>query len=735
MNRFLYCIAAVVLLLCGCEKPQARWITVDSTENSAPGTWIEFNKSFDLGRVPGKVEARIAADSKYWLWINGELAVFEGGLKRGPNPVDSYFDIVDISQYLCKGENQLRMLLWHFGKEGFAHKNSGQSGLIFDAPQIGLVSDSTWVSARLSSYMKAENPGPNYRLAESNILYDARLEGKDEFKQSVQMEGWSEGPWGNLVERPIPMWKDSGIILSDYKIRQDDKGNTVLTVKLPYNMHITPFIDVTDNGEGTLIKIETDHVWGGSDDCIRAEYITRNGRQSYESYGWMNGEEMYIIYPADAALTLNAVGYRETGYGCDREGTFHCSDQTINRFWEKAMRTLYVNMRDNFFDCPDRERAQWWGDVTVLIGQSFYQLSPEANHLIRKAIHELVDWQKEDGTLYSPIPAGNWFNELPAQMLSSIGPYGFWYYYLHTGDKETIAHAYPAVRRYLALWQLDEDGLTAYRKGGWSWGDWGSNIDIRLLLAAWHYMALDAASQMAVLTGNEGDVEGYQTMRKSIEKAFNKCWNGEYYRHPSYTGSTDDRVNAMAVLSGLADESKYDAIFELFKTTEHASPYMEKYVLETLVKTGHSDYALERFKKRFATMIEDTFNTTLYEAWTVGSYGGGSTNHAWSGGMLTVIAENICGVRPLKAGWKSFEVCPDPVIPECSITIPSVAGMIESSFKDSENSFVLHLIVPSGCTADVKLPSSEYTSVSVNGKAFSNEMSFKAGEYDIVCNK
>ena len=735
MNRFLYCIAAVVLLLCGCEKPQARWITVDSTENSAPGTWIEFHKSFDLGRVPGKVEAKIAADSKYWLWINGELAVFEGGLKRGPNPKDTYFDTVDISRYLCKGDNQMRVLLCHFGKEGFAHKNSGQSGLIFDAPQIGLVSDSTWVSARLSSYMKAENPGPNYRLAESNILYDARLEGKDEFKQSVQMEGWSEGPWGNLVKRPIPMWKDSGIILSDYKTSHDEKGNTILTVRLPYNMHMTPFIDIIDKEEGTLIKLETDHVWGGSQDCIRAEYITRNGRQSYESYGWMNGEEIRIIYPSDADLTVNAIGYRETGYGCDREGIFHCSDQTINRFWEKAMRTLYVNMRDNFFDCPDRERAQWWGDVTVLIGQSFYQLSPEANHLIRKAIHELVDWQKEDGTLYSPIPAGNWFNELPAQMLSSIGPYGFWYYYLHTGDKETIAHAYPAVRRYLAIWKLDEDGLTAYRKGGWSWGDWGSNIDIRLLLAAWHYMALDAASQMAVLTGNEGDVEGYQTMRMSIEKAFNKCWNGEYYRHPSYTGSTDDRVNAMAVLSGLADESKYDAIFELFKTTEHASPYMEKYVLETLMKIGHGDYALERFKKRFATMIEDTFNTTLYEGWEIGSYGGGSTNHAWSGGMLTVIAENICGVRPLTAGWKSFEVCPDPVIPECSITIPSVAGMIESSFKDSENSFVLHLTVPSGCTADVKLPSSEYTSVSVNGKAFSDEMSFKAGEYDIVCNK
>lgn len=735
MNRFLYCMAVIALFLCGCEKPEAGWITADCLENSAPGTWIEFDKSFDLRRVPSKVEAKIAADSKYWLWINGELAVFEGGLKRGPNPNDSYFDTVDITQYLCKGENQMRVLLCHFGKEGFAHKNSGQSGLIFDASAIGLVSDSTWVSAKLSAYRTADNPAPNYRLAESNILYDARLEGKDEFRPSVQMDGWNEGPWGKLVERPIPMWKDSGVIICDYKTGHDENGNTILTVRLPYNMQMTPFIDVTDNGEGTVIKLETDHIWGGSDNCIRAEYITRNGRQSYESYGWMNGEEMRIIYPADAQLTVNAIGYRETGYGCDREGTFNCSDQTINRFWEKAMRTLYVNMRDNYFDCPDRERAQWWGDVTVLIGQSFYQLSPKANNLVRKAIHELVDWQKEDGTLYSPIPAGNWFNELPAQMLSSVGPYGFWYYYLHTGDKETIEHVYPAVRRYLALWQLDEAGLTAYRKGGWSWGDWGSNIDIRLLLAAWHYMALDAASQMAVLTGNESDVEGYQTLRKSIYKAFNECWNGEYYRHPSYKKLTDDRVNAMAVLSGLADESKYDAIFELFKTTEHASPYMEKYVLETLVKTGHGDYALERFKKRFATMIEDEFNTTLYEAWTVGSFGGGSTNHAWSGGMLTVIAENICGIRPLVAGWKSFEVCPDPVIPECSITIPSVAGKIESSFKDSEKSFVLELTVPAGCTAEVRLPSCDYASVSVNGKTFSGKMTFKSGTYNIVCNK
>jgi hypothetical protein len=392
-------------------------------------------------------------------------------------------------------------------------------------------------------------------------------------------------------------------------------------------------------------------------------------------------------------------------------------------------------MRDTYFDCPDRERAQWWGDVTVLIGQSFYQLSPDANALMKKAIHELVDWQRADSTLYSPVPSGTWNKELPAQMLSSVSTYGFWYYYMHTGDKETMEYVYPAVKRYLAVWTLDEEGLTNYRKGEWSWGDWGYNIDIRLILASWHYLALQSAINMAEITGNEADIPEYKSIQESIKTAFNKCWNGEAYRHPNYTKDTDDRVNAMAILSGIAGSDKYETIFEFMKTHEHASPYMEKYVLETLVKIGHGDYALERFKKRFGNMIADELHTTLYEGWEEGGYGGGSTNHAWSGGMLTVIAENICGVRPTVAGWKEFEICPKPLISECDITIPSVSGKIRSAFKDTEESFTMNVSVPKGTKAVVKVPEQPYTSITLNGKPSKAEISLKAGNYEIVCTK
>ena len=79
--------------------------------------------------------------------------------------------------------------------------------------------------------------------------------------------------------------------------------------------------------------------------------------------------------------------------------------------------------------------------------------------------------------IFAPVPAGNWDSELPGQLLASIGYYGFWNYYLNTGDLATIADLYPGVKRYMKLWERAADGTMCDRKGGWHWGDWGDNID------------------------------------------------------------------------------------------------------------------------------------------------------------------------------------------------------------------------------------------------------------------
>lgn len=728
MKQRIYILSLFLLIVQQMIYAQSQWITVDDGNANQPNTWIAFRKDIVLEKKASAAICQIAADSKYWLWINGELVVFEGGLKRGPNPNDSYYDELDLATYLKKGTNQIAVLLWYFGKEGFSHKDSGQSGLLFQLDVNGKkeVSDATWISRIHPAFDTASDPAPNWRLPESNIRFwaekdiegwqTASFEQLHGFKSSKEVGEWGSAPWNELVKRPIPFWKDYGIKEVAF-VKQTSESEIIYVASLPYNMQMTPIVEVLDSKGGNKLFIETDHVRGGSDINIRAEYVTAEGTHKYESLGWQNGEKIIIRHAKDAPVKIQSICYRETGYDTYPEGRFYCDDDFYMRFWDKALRTLYVNMRDTYFDCPDRERAQWWGDVVVLMGESFYTYSTSAHALMKKAIHELVGWQRNDGTLFSPIPAGNYKDELPAQMLAAIGHYGFWTYFMHTGDKETIAHVYPSIKKYLGVWELDDSGLTIFRSGGWSWGDWGNHIDIRLLLAAWHYLALKSTAQMADMLGFPDDAIAYRQMMAKIKHAYNLCWNGYAYRHPQYQKETDDRVQALAVISGIAEREKYPQIYDLFKSQWHASPYMEKYVMEALFMMGQGEYAMQRTKRRFAPMVNDGNHTTLFEDWREGGSGGGSTNHAWSGGALTVIAQYLCGIEPLEPGYRVFKVEPSPALfKEASISVPSVRGTIKSAFKDTAETFELHVTVPENAVAVVYLPFDKGHKALVNGK-------------------
>lgn len=95
-----------------------------------------------------------------------------------------------------------------------------------------------------------------------------------------------------------------------------------------------------------------------------------------------------------------------------------------------------------------------------------------------------------------------------------------------------------------------------------------------------------------------------------------------------YKGETDDRAQAMAVVSGLASADKYPALVKVLKKECHASPYMEKYVLEALFQMNEPAFALERMKQRYAKMMDYPEYTTLFEGWGIGpdGFGGGTIN-------------------------------------------------------------------------------------------------------------
>ncbi|MCG8524718.1 MAG: hypothetical protein MI744_21130, partial [Pseudomonadales bacterium] len=429
-----------------------------------------------------------------------------------------------------------------------------------------------------------------------------------------------------------------------------------------------------------------------------------------------------VKYHFPKGVTVLELKYRETGYNAEFTGYFNSSDSFFNELWKKAVRTLYVTMRDTYMDCPDRERAQWWGDMVNESGEAFYALSPSSSYITQKGILELINWQREDGTIFSPVPAGNYEKELPGQMLASVGYYGFWNYYLNTGDKETIQKVYEGVKRYLNVWKIDKNGILVHREGEWYWGDWGTNIDKQGLFNAWYYLALKGFRNMSELLGHKNAVEETEAAMKNFKKAFNQeLWNGTEFRSSNYNGDTDDRAQALAVVAGLVEPKKFEKIYSILQSQKYASPYMEKYVIEALFQMGYVEYGLERLKERFSVMVNDKKRTTLYEGWGTGKhgYGGGSANHAWSGGGLTILSQYVCGLTPIEPAWKIIRIKPQLANLEFASTGNlTIAGRVEVTVKRL-NDYIINAKIPKESNGIICIPTN-YNFIKLNGKLIWN---------------
>ena len=707
---------------------KAQWIW--GSENRTQNQWMAFRKQFSLQELPRLAVLKIAVDSKYWLWINGQLVVFEGALKRGPNPQDTWYDTVDIHSFLRVGTNTVAMLAWYWGKDSFSHNSSSQAAMIAYL-QLGdtkLGSDTSWKVKQNTAYRNSETgTQPNFRLSEYNVVYDARRSLANWMDPDFDDQNWGSAttygrkgvaPWNQLASREIPQWKNFGLM--DYPNPPSmpfiSNGNAY-RIDLPYNAQITPYFKINSEA-GLKVQIQTDAYSDDGVNNLRAEYISSAGMQEYESLGWLSGHS--VIYHFPQGIEVLELKYRETGYNTEFTGSFISSDVFYDQLWKKARRTLYINMRDTFMDCPTRERAQWWGDVVNQIGEVFYSFDSNAHKLIKKAIYDLVNFQHENNTLYSPVPSSraSWNRELPSQMLNSIGEHGFWKYYYNTGDLDTLRYAYPTVKTYLSLYSLRSDGLINYRRGGWDWGDWGDNIDRYIIQTTMYYMALKAAKKMAQSLSEDEDINWYNARIQSIQSNFNRVlWREEqsHYRSPELH-TPDDRANALAVVSGLASSSQYPGITNVLREQEFASTYMEKYVLEALWLMRQADLGLERMKRRYRPMVEAS-HSTLWEYFS--SVALGTYNHGLNA-PNTILSKYTAGVAATNTAWSTYHVLPQlGTLSSVQAEVPSVKGLITISIRKRAQSYEINLRSPPNTIAKVGIPLnyfSELSTININGE-------------------
>ncbi len=702
---------------------KAKWIWLEQEKNTK-NCWLCFNKSINIEETPERLIANIAAENKYWLYINGNMVIREGGLKRGPTPTGCYFDEVDISEYLVNGENLISVLVWYWGNEAsYSSSDAGQGGFLFEAvnDNINILSNNSWSVIKNPAF-KEDNGKlqPNYRLPESNVYYDAREEIVDWYKPGYDFSSWynateyavgCKGCWGETYSREIPLFKDFG--LKDYDNSQDFEGASFklkkkITLKVPYNAQLTPYLEVEAKA-GRKIVITTENTHTGS---IHSTYVTKAGIQQFESPAWFNGEQ--ITYEIPSGVKIISLKYRESGYNTEFSGSFTCENEDMNTLWQKSLRTLYVTMRDNFMDCPDRERAQWWGDVTNEMMLTMYSLVPTSYHLYLKGVRTMLSYvDPATKVLQTVVPIKNDYFELPCQQLAGVC--GFWTYYMYTGDTAFIKSVYEASVEYLNLWNFSDIGLVEHRSGSWDWQDWGEKIDVAPLENAWYYYALSSVKNMAELLGDENAIIEFDSRMKSLYNAYQSLWTGEGYKS-SENNCYDDRGNAIAVLSGLCPEENYSKIENVLFNIRNSSPYMEYYVLESICKMGRYSLAEQRMCERYSEMIDEDYST-LWENWIKED---GTSNHAWTGGPLVIMSKHIAGIRPIVAGYKKFEIKPQyDLHKKIACTVPAVNGLIKFSYELEDEQAIINLDYPE--SSKVKLYVPENAVVTVNGKVYETD--------------
>ena len=712
----------------------ANWIW---TENCAEDSYVAFRKTFTLEQAVPTATAFISAADKYVLWVNGELVVLDGSLKRGPTPYDSYYDTVELTN-LKQGENTIALLVAFNGRSGDGSivpvlvdeegDEYTQAGLIFelDAGGTTICSDSSWKAARHTGYKNRVTAGADYpgysqssMLAERNVYFDARDDLGDFMAEGYNDSEWEDAtpvskagdlPFGDLYSAMIQPIRFQDIV--DFSNSASYVGtpltqDTTLVLDLPGNIQFTPYFEL-EAPAGKKLTFYTDTYTDKQElPNFKDTYVTADGAQCYENYPWRSGSK--LIIEAEAGVTFTRLGYRASGFNGEQAGSFTSSDPGLDQLWQESLNTLAICMRDTYMDCPERERGPYMGDASNEIDAALYSYDQGGLDLTKKAILACVAWTRTDGAIPSRAPSVK-PQEIPNQSL--IFMTSVYHYWLHSGDRETAEAYCNAFLNYLRLVEM-ENGLPVYRDGSWTWDDWGDRIDTRLLQTGIYYYALNVTKSLA---DDLGITEGTEFLAERMD-SMRENWRAVYYTEEGFKSPdskyVDDRANAMLALSGLAGEEDWPLITDVIMSTYQASPFIEKYVLEALCVMGRIDLALQRMRDRYSPMLNDEYDT-LWETFDGET---GTVNHGWTAAPLYILSKYAAGIRPTQAGFEAYEIAPGNELDSFHCTVWTPKGEITAELETAAAEKTLTvtaidaagtIIVPEGMGTDFIVSGGDY---------------------------
>ena len=779
---------------------KGQWITAE-WEEGAPLPY--FRKTFDAskaGTQPVRAVVYLSGLGCSDLFFNGQRVDSTRILDPAQTNYEQYalYSTFDVTPLLQKGNNCIGVMLgdgwYNQGKvwgPGFSYGKPilfAQMEITYkDGSTLTIATDETW----------EWTPGP---ILSSNIyageVYDANKEIKGWAVADTQLEGWKPARIASgvipqrlepqLIEPirmqeiidPVDLWQSpSGSWIFDFGVNV--AGIPLVEVDLPQGTRLkmqmgelldsARTIDYSTTGTFATGVIQTDeYICAGKGKERWTPRFTYHGFRYLELSG--------VTSQPDPSWIKVITVYTDV----DERGSFECSDPSINRLHEMAVRTMLSNIHGLPTDCPHRERCGWLGDAhAVFPFESFNydmnnfwmkymaDVSSTSSVFLKNTLHQKL-YNSE--FYFADKQPGIPFMISPGRRLCGVASPDWgtavvqipWNIYLYFGNKEALDLYYGEMKQWVDhVNALTGNHIVPYGLGDWCPPEGNGTIDcpIPLSSTAFHYHDADLVAQAATVLGKTEDAAHYSALRDSIKSAF----IGKFYDKENHTYGSQT-ANAMALAYGLVPAGEEKAVSdatvrnmqEKYDNFFHTGIFGLGHIGQALSRYGNGEAAWNAFTKKgensFAWMWDEADATTLWEVLptstaseAVGAKA--SLNHPMQGVYDAWFYEDILGIHPDASG-PGFKVTRfNPTMTaylewaEGSVDTPY--GKVSSQWKNEDGKLNWKIEIPANASGLVALPADK--TVTVNHSVLDKTLypvaeesegctwySFPSGQYDIV---
>ena len=715
---------------------RGRWM---SFLGGMHGNGIMLRREFSLKNKPVKARAYICGIGYYELRLNGEKV---GDKLLDPGATDYsktlLYSIYDVTEDLDEGKNVIGIILgngWSGSPKALLQLNIDYQ----DGSREEIVTD--W--------------GKGWDVARGPIVYNSIYDGED-YDARMEKPGWDTpaydmdpvwqrpGGWilATIVENPggelIPEISEPIRVTEVIKPKFD---HTLLDGSAIYDVgkNLTGVAAIRVRGEaGAKVILKFAEVLNKEGDLETTPLRTARCQDSYILKGDPNGEEYvprftyhgfrFVRVKTEGKVDLEEITIHFLRSDLDRNATFRCSDEFLNRLERVMWHTEACNMFSIPTDCCQRdERHGWTQDTVIRVEGSTYHFNVAAFY--EKWLRDIFDTQDDKGYIADTAPH-RWGNRPCDPMVNTPISLPLLLYRTY-GNKRVIEEYYSKNQKFVGALLAESENFLISRYG---YGEWAcptmecipeqygpgaspKNISSALVNTAYLYLDINQVREMALILVKEEDANYYEQLAQDVKNAYNqKFFNQNTGQYDKGTQS----ANTISLAYGLVPEGYEVRVFEnlVADIVEHdfhltTGSQGTKLIFEVLSKYGKVDVACSLMQQRtspsFGYML-DQGATAMWERWEADRNNNimNSRNQPMFASACTWFYKCVGGIQAAKDAIGFDRILIAPQIPdqlqnaEEELTI--MAGKVKVSWEKIGAGLRMDVEIPFNTQAEVRIP-------------------------------